>query len=78
MYKGADRRRQDISRGIFCQDGVRHKKLAFNDKINQNAVVRKANYKLPQTIQPISAVTYIEKSLYAGEHDDMNQEELSL
>ena len=55
-----------------------HKKLAFNDKINQNAVVCKANYKLPQTIQPISAVTYIEKSLYAGEYDDMNQEELSL
>lgn len=55
-----------------------HKKLAFNDKINQNAVVCKANYKLPQTIQPISAVTYIAKSLYAGEYDDMNQEELSL
>ena len=55
-----------------------HKKSAFNDKINQNAVVCKANYKLPQTIQPISAVTYIEKSLYAGEYDDMNQEELSL
>jgi type III restriction enzyme len=55
-----------------------HKKSAFNDKINQNAVVCKANYKLPQTIQPISAVTYIAKSLYAGEYDDMNQEELSL
>lgn len=55
-----------------------HKRAAFNDKINQNIVVCKANYKLPQAIQPITAVTYIEKSLYTGEYDDMNQEELYL
>ena len=55
-----------------------HKRAAFNDKINQNAVVCRANYKLPQTIQPITAVTYIEKALYTGEYDDMNPEELSV
>ena len=55
-----------------------HKRAAFTDKINQNVVVCKANYKLPQTIQPISAVTYIEKSLYTGEYADMNPEELSV
>lgn len=55
-----------------------HKRSAFNDKINQNVVVCKANYKLPQTIQPIPAVTYIEKSLYTGEYADMNPEELSV
>ena len=55
-----------------------HKRSAFNDKINQNIVVCKANYKLPQTIQPIPAVTYIEKSLYTGEYADMNPEELSV
>ena len=55
-----------------------HKKSTFTDKINQNVVVCKANYKLPQIIQPISAVTYIEKSLYTGEYDDMNPEELSV
>ena len=55
-----------------------HKRAAFNDKINQNIVVCKANYKLPQTIQPITAVTYIEKSLYTGEYADMNPEELSV
>ena len=55
-----------------------HKRAAFNDKINQNAVVCRANYKLPQTIQPIPAVTYIEKSLYTGEYADMNPEELSV
>ena len=55
-----------------------HKRLAFSDKINQNVVVCKANYKLPQTIQPIPAVTYIEKSLYTGEYADMNPEELSV
>ena len=55
-----------------------HKRSAFNDKINQNVVVCKANYKLPQTIQPIPTVTYIEKSLYTGEYADMNPEELSV
>ena len=55
-----------------------HKRSAFNDKINQNVVVCKANYKLPQTILPIPAVTYIEKSLYTGEYADMNPEELSV
>ena len=55
-----------------------HKRAAFTDKINQNVVVCKANYKLPQTIQPITAVTYIEKSLYTGEYDDMNPEELAV
>ena len=55
-----------------------HKRLAFSDKINQNVVVCKANYKLPQTIQPIPAVTYIEKSLYTGEYADMNPEEFSV
>ena len=55
-----------------------HKRSAFNDKINQNVVVCRANYKLPQTIQPIPAVTYIEKSLYTGEYADMNPEELSV
>ena len=52
-----------------------HKRLAFNEKINQNAVLCSPNYKLPQTIQPPSTVTYIEKSLYTGEYDDMNADE---
>ena len=55
-----------------------HKRSAFSDKINQNVVVCKANYKLPQTIQPIPTVTYIEKSLYTGEYADMNPEEFSV
>ena len=52
-----------------------HKRSAFSEKINQNAVLCSPNYKLPQTIQPPSTVTYIEKSLYTGEYDDMNADE---
>lgn len=52
-----------------------HKRSTFNEKINQNAVLCSPNYKLPQTIQPPSTVTYIEKSLYTGEYDDMNADE---
>ena len=52
-----------------------HKRSTFNEKINQNVVLCSPNYKLPQTIQPSSTVTYIEKSLYTGEYDDMNADE---
>ena len=52
-----------------------HKRSTFNEKINQNVVLCSSNYKLPQTIQPPSTVTYIEKSLYTGEYDDMNDDE---
>lgn len=55
-----------------------HKRAAFNEKINQNAVLCNPNYKLPQTIQPSSTVTYIEKSLYTGEYDDMNSDEITV
>ena len=55
-----------------------HKRSTFNDKINQNAVLCSPNYKLPQTIQPPSTVTYIEKSLYTGEYDDMNADEITV
>ena len=55
-----------------------HKRSAFNEKINQNAVLCNPNYKLPQTIQPPSTVTYIEKSLYTGEYDDMNSDETTV
>ncbi len=55
-----------------------HRRSAFNEKINQNAVLCNPNYKLPQTIQPSSTVTYIEKSLYTGEYNDMNPDELTV
>ena len=55
-----------------------HKRAVFNEKINQNAVLCNPNYKLPQTIQPSSTVTYIEKSLYTGEYDDMNSDEITV
>ena len=55
-----------------------HKRSTFNEKINQNAVLCSPNYKLPQTIQPPSTVTYIEKSLYTGEYDDMNADEITV
>ena len=55
-----------------------HKRSAFSEKINQNAVLCNPNYKLPQTIQPPSTVTYIEKSLYTGEYDDMNSDEITV
>ena len=55
-----------------------YKRSAFNEKINQNAVLCSPNYKLPQTIQPPSTVTYIEKSLYTGEYADMNSDEITV
>ena len=55
-----------------------HKRSTFNEKINQNVVLCSPNYKLPQTIQPSSTVTYIEKSLYTGEYADMNSEEITV
>ena len=55
-----------------------HKRSTFNDKINQNVVLCSPNYKLPQTIQPPSTVTYIEKSLYTGEYADMNSDEITV
>lgn len=55
-----------------------HKRTAFNEKINQNAVLCHPNYKLPKTIQPTSTVAYIEKSLYTGEYDDMNSDETTV
>ena len=55
-----------------------HKCSTFNEKINQNVVLCSPNYKLPQTIQPPSTVTYIEKSLYTGEYADMNSDEITV
>ena len=55
-----------------------HKRSTFNEKINQNVVQCSSNYKLPQTIQPPSTVTYIEKSLYTGEYADMNSDEITV
>ncbi|MBP5787436.1 MAG: hypothetical protein J6Y19_06445, partial [Kiritimatiellae bacterium] len=55
-----------------------HKRAAFNEKLNQNAVLCIPHYKLPEAIQPVSAITYIEKSLYTGEWDDMNSDELTV
>ena len=55
-----------------------HKREVFNTKINQNAVLCSPNYKLPELICPVPAVTYIEKSLYTGEWDDMNADETAV
>ena len=49
-----------------------HKREVFIEKLNQNAVLCVPHYKLPGAIHPVAAVTYLEKSLYTGEWDDMN------
>ena len=55
-----------------------HKREVFIEKLNQNAVLCTPHYKLPEAIHPVSTVTYVEKSLYTGEWDDMNPDEMSV
>lgn len=55
-----------------------HKRATFRDRMNANTILCKPYYELPPAIQPPNAITYIEKSLYAGEYDDMNGDELKV
>ena len=55
-----------------------HKRSAFRDRMNANTILCEPCYELPSAIQPPSAITYIEKSLYTGEYDDMNGDELKV
>ena len=55
-----------------------HKRAAFRDRLNANAILCEPFYGLPSVIQPPNAITYIEKSLYEGEYDDMNGDELKV
>lgn len=56
----------------------RHRKEMFTAKLNSNEIVPKECYQLPPAIAPGSANTIIDKSLYEGEYDDMNDEETGL
>lgn len=55
-----------------------HKRSAFREKLNANAILCEPCYELPSAIQPPNAISYVEKSLYDGEYDDMNGEELKV
>ena len=55
-----------------------HKRSAFQSRLNANTILCEQFYELPSAIQPPNAITYIEKSLYTGEYDDMNGDELKV
>ena len=55
-----------------------HKRSAFREKLNANAILCEPCYELPFAIQPPNAISYVEKSLYDGEDDNMNGEELKV
>jgi len=55
-----------------------HKRSAFQSRLNANTILCEPFYELPSAIQPPNAITYIEKSLYTGEYDDMNGDELKV
>ena len=55
-----------------------HKHSAFQSRLNANTILCEPFYELPSAIQPPNAITYIEKSLYTGEYDDMNGDELKV
>ena len=55
-----------------------HKRSAFQEKLNANAILCEPCYELPSAIQPPNAISYVEKSLYDGEDDNMNGEELKV
>ena len=55
-----------------------YKRRAFQSRLNANTILCEPFYELPSAIQPPNAITYIEKSLYTGEYDDMNGDELKV
>lgn len=55
-----------------------HKRSAFQSRLNANTILCEPFYELPSVIQPPNAITYFEKSLYTGEYDDMNGDELKV
>ena len=55
-----------------------HKRSAFQSRLNANTILCEPFYELPSVLQPPNAITYIEKSLYTGEYDDMNSDELKV
>ena len=55
-----------------------HKRTAFQNKMDANTIQCAPFYELPSAIQPPNAITYIDKSLYMGEYNDMNRDELEL
>ena len=55
-----------------------HKHSAFQSRLNANTILCEPFYELPSVLQPPYAITYIEKSLYEGEYDDMNSDELKV
>lgn len=55
-----------------------HKRAVFRDRLNANAILCEPNYALPPVLQTPRAITYVEKSLYTGECDDMNGDELEV
>lgn len=56
----------------------KYRKEMFERKLNANEIVPKDCYALPSAIAPGAANTIIDKSLYEGEYDDMNDEEIGL
>lgn len=56
----------------------KHRKAAFTARLNSNEIIPKEYYRLPSAIAPVKANTMIDKSLYEGEFDDMNDEEMGL
>lgn len=55
-----------------------YKRSAFQSRLNANTILCEPFYELPSVLQPPNAITYIEKSLYTGEYDDMNGDELKV
>ena len=55
-----------------------YKRRAFQSRLNANTILCEPFYELPSVLQPPYAITYIEKSLYEGEYDDMNSDELKV
>lgn len=55
-----------------------YKRRAFQSRLNANTILCEPFYELPPVLQPPNAITYIEKSLYTGEYDDMNGDELKV
>lgn len=55
-----------------------YKRERFRTLLNENSVLCKNGYKLPMTIAPLEVLTHIDKSLYTGEYDDMNGDEIAV
>lgn len=58
--------------------GKEHRRQKFNQLISTNEVQCTPMYKLPSVIVPDRAITHLSKTLYSGEYDDMDGDEIDV